>query len=135
MILNQRQSKTGFPNTLRHESLQHAEFELTNKEMLCDLDWADDFVSLLGSTKHVQRALNGFATVVAPFDMCSATSKYKMLLQNSMSLVPKTILDGEKLSIVDRFTNLDTHLINDGSMVAEVNTRTSKARAEYPGLK
>lgn len=63
---------------------------------------------------------------MAQCSMCFARSKYNVLLQGWTSLVAKTILGGEELTIVGRFPDLHRFFIMDGTMAVEVNMLISK---------
>lgn len=58
-------------------------------ETLCDQDCADNVMCLLASADHAQRALSRLARAMARFAMCSVPRKFKALLQDWKTIVPK----------------------------------------------
>lgn len=66
--------------------------------------------------------------------MC-CPSKCEVLLQDWTAVLPRFILYGKQLAIVDRYSYRGGFLIRDVSAALEVITHISKSRAAYAGLK
>lgn len=83
---------------------------MIDRMKLCDHDYTNDLACLLGYVGHAKRALDTLVKAVVPFWMCFAPSKWKELLRDRTTLVPKLRLDGEELTVVDGSIYLDKRM-------------------------
>lgn len=86
------------------------------------LDNADDLVCLFGFVEHVQHGLYRLSIADAPFDLSLAPSRGKVLLHHCMSLVPKSVLDGEELLTIDCSVYFDKRLTKDCKAIVRMST-------------
>lgn len=91
---------------------------------MCSPDCADDVVCLFGSGKHEYCASDKLAGAVASFGVGFASSKCKVLLKDWGEMVPNLMLDGEEQTSVDSFSYFCGCMMNNGSIILEMGTRT-----------
>lgn len=66
------------------------------------------------------------ARVVAPFGMCFALLKCKVLLPDRTTVVSQSILGEKEVTNVDRFTHLGSCMTKDEGTTLEVSKRRHK---------
>lgn len=97
--------------------LRDVSAELANGEKPRDLDYPDDLVCLYECTEHVQHTVDRHARAEAPFGTWLASSKWKVLTQDWMSIIPNLKLDEEQLTTVNRFSYSRSFVMKDGNTV------------------
>lgn len=90
---------------------------------------------LFQSADHVQRALDRHSRSVALFGISFAPSKFRVLIQGRVRVVPNLILHGGELTILGCFTCLSSCVLNDGGSAVEINMHISKAWGANAGLR
>lgn len=111
---------------------------MSKREKLCNLNHSDYLMYLFEYRKHTQNSLDKRPRVIAPFYMCFAPLKCKVLLQTWALVASSSVLDEEELTGVDIFSFIGSCLTKDGSRLLRMGTRTSWAQAAYlwhrPGI-
>lgn len=94
------------------EGLQNVSVEPENSEKRCGLYHVPCLVYFDKCLDHGHCALDRLASAIAPFGLCFVPSQCRVLFPDWMLAIPSLELHGEQLTIVDRFTHLDS-LIED----------------------
>ncbi|CAH8443586.1 unnamed protein product [Heterobilharzia americana] len=113
----------------------YTHLDLITGEFSLDLEYADDIVLLGENADKMHSLLNTLSGNLTMFTMPFSSPKYKLMLHNRYSTVPRLRLESVLVESIDHFTYLGSRISPGGSLADQTSARIQKARLAFANLR